>query len=93
MKAQPSLVTMVSSISVNSVFFEVLRPKSGCLSERKRFFSISVLNSANLASSGIQAQHHQAQDESTEIKSGVNRPRNGRDTGNSIQRLKIEKHG
>ena len=66
MKAQPSLVTMVPSISVNPVFFEVLRPKSGCLSERKRFFPISVQNSANLASSGIQAQHHQAQDESTE---------------------------
>ena len=32
----------------------------------RKTFSISVQNSANLASSGIQEQHHQAQDESTE---------------------------
>ena len=50
LKAQPSLVTMVPSVSVNSVCFEVLLPKSGCLSEKVIF---CMLSSANLASSGI----------------------------------------
>ena len=61
MKAQPSLVTMVPSISVNSVFFEALRSQSGCLSEKSDFFPFSEQSGANLVSSGILAQHQQAQ--------------------------------
>ena len=61
MKAQPSLVTMVPSISVNQVFLEVFRPKSGCLSEKRDFFGQS---GANPASNWILAQPQQAQVES-----------------------------
>ena len=58
LKAQSSLVTMMSSISVNSVFFGALGRQSGWLSEKKWVFEQS---GANLASSGIIAQPQQAQ--------------------------------
>ena len=38
LKAQPSLVIMVPSISMNSVFFEILGPLSGYLSEKRQRF-------------------------------------------------------
>ena len=58
LKAQSSLVTMMSSISVNSVFFGALGRQSGWLSEKKWVFEQS---GANLASSGIIAQPQQSQ--------------------------------
>ena len=56
LKAQSSLVTMMSSISVNSIFFGALGRQSGWLSEKN-----SEQSGANLASSGIIAQPQQAQ--------------------------------
>ena len=62
LKAQSSLVTMMSSISVNSVFFGALGRQSGWLSGKKSgFFAFSEQSGANLASSGIIAQPQQAQ--------------------------------
>ena len=62
LKAQSSLVTMMSSISVISVFFRALGRQSGWLSEKKCcFFAFSEQSGANPASSGIIAQPQQAQ--------------------------------
>ena len=61
MKAQPLLVMMVPSISVNSVFFKALRPQSGCLSEKSGVFPFSKQSGANLVSSGILVQYQEAE--------------------------------
>ena len=71
MKVQPLLVPMVPSISVNSAFFEALRAKSGCLSEKSGFFPFSEQSGANLTSSEIPGQHQQARVESNEKSSPV----------------------
>ena len=69
LKAQSSLVTMMSNISVNSVFFGALGRQSGWLSEKSGFFAFSEQSGANLASSGIIAQPQQAQVEPNEKSS------------------------
>ena len=69
MKVQPLLVPLVPSISVSSAFFEALRAKSGCLSEKSGFFPFSEQSGANVASSKISVQPQQAQVESNEKSS------------------------
>ncbi len=69
MKVQPLLVPMVPSISVSSAFFEALRAKSGCQSEKSGFFPFSEQSGANVASSKISVQHQRAQVESNEKSS------------------------
>ena len=88
LKAQSSLVTMMSSISS---FSGPLDGKAVGYQKKSGFFAFSEQSGANLASSGIIAQPQQAQVE----LNGKSSPESidpGM-AGNLIQSLKIEKHG
>ena len=59
-KAQPSLVTIIPSMSMNSVFFETLGPLSSCLSEKGEIFAFPEQTGVRAVRCGILAQLQQA---------------------------------
>ena len=72
------------ALGVNSAFFMALQPRSGFLSQKSwaTRYKLCQRRDCRAATTSI----------SWKIMSGVNRSQNGSDTGNSILRLKIEKH-